>query len=78
MNNAERHLHGERPEKMYGYKELEKLIGVHRTTIIRWIKIGEFPKADVTISKSLKWLESTITSWQTGTWQDKSKTRKER
>jgi predicted DNA-binding transcriptional regulator AlpA len=42
------------------------LTGVHRSTIIRWINRGEFPKKDAPHSNPNGWLRSTYDRWLLG------------
>ena len=60
-------------EKMYGYKELQELLGSSYVTLWRWIRDGKFPPPDFNETRSPKWLSSTVTAWQRGEWKGKDK-----
>jgi excisionase family DNA binding protein len=49
--------------------ELLKQLGVHRTTLERWVKEGEFP-APTRIGGRLYWLRSEVQDWIDGRFAD--------
>jgi len=47
-------------------RDLQALFDVHRCTIHRWIKRGEFPAKDAPAGSPRGWLRSTVLRWQLG------------
>lgn len=47
-------------------RDLQALFAVHRCTIHRWIKRGEFPAKDAPAGSPRGWLRSTVLRWQLG------------
>jgi predicted DNA-binding transcriptional regulator AlpA len=53
-------------DRILWMRDLQELLGVHRSTIYRWIDIGAFPKRDAPASCPRGWLQSTVIRWQRG------------
>jgi hypothetical protein len=47
-------------------RDLQAVFDVHRCTIHRWIKRGDFPPKDAPAESPRGWLRSTVIRWQRG------------
>jgi predicted DNA-binding transcriptional regulator AlpA len=69
---AERRSTQDLPQRFVGaeavlwMRDITELTGVHRSTIIRWIKKGTFPPRDAPHTSPVGWLRSTYDQWATG------------
>ena len=43
--------------------QLVEMLGIHKTTLYRWIKAGDFPAAFRMNKNSIGWRKSTIDEW---------------
>ena len=55
-------------ESMLWMRDVTQLIGVHRSTILRWMHQGTFPKKDAPKRRPTGWLRSTFDRWLVGSY----------
>ena len=50
-------------DRLYSTSSVARTLDVKNQTLLKWVRLGEFPSASVRKGKSLWWLGATLNTW---------------